>query len=221
MTRYDHGVTLQTENGPGERRIVKVGRDGVNDGESVLIHRAFAGDSKAFGKIVGLYRQPVYNLCLRYLWDSDAQDAAQDTFLRAFLHRESFQRDRAVLPWLFTIARRLCIDRIRIRKREQVSVDGSLEAVDSNSDVEREISARQEIGMLAGFMDDLPDRHREAIALYHFDGLSYREMSDVMEAPIGTVMTWLHRGRAGLRKLMRGKIGDGERPAASSIGGKE
>ncbi len=204
---------MQTESKPGARRS--------RDGESVLIHRAFAGDDKAFGRIVELYRRPVYNLCLRYLRDSDAQDAAQETFLKAFLHRDSFQRDRAVLPWLFTIARRLCIDRIRARKREHVSVDGSLEAVDSSSDVEREMSARQEIGLLAGFLDDLPDQHREAVALYHFNGLSYREMSDVMEAPIGTVMTWLHRGRAGLRKLMRGEIGDGERPVASSSGGKE
>ena len=204
---------MQIESGPGARRN--------RDGESVLIHRAFAGDGKAFGRIVELYRRPVYNLCLRYLRDSDAQDAAQETFLRAFLHRESFQRDRAVLPWLFTIARRLCIDRIRVRKREQASVDGSLEVADSRSDVEREISAKQEIDMLAGFMNDLPDHHREAVALYHFDGLSYREMSDVMEAPIGTVMTWLHRGRAELRKLMRGKVGDGERPVASSNGEKE
>lgn len=204
---------MQLESKPGARRN--------RDGESVLIHRAFAGDNKAFGKLVDLYRRPVYNLCLRYLRDSDAQDAAQDTFLRAFLHRESFQRDRAVLPWLFTIARRLCIDRIRARKRERVSVDGSLEAVDSSSDVEREISTKQEISQLARFLGDLPERHREAVALYHFDGLSYREMADVMEAPIGTVMTWLHRGRAGLRKLMRGKIGDGERPVAAKSGGKE
>ncbi len=205
---------MQLESKPGARRSVKAGRhhlplplereacppkpwrrrgrDGVIDEESVLIHRAFAGDNKAFGKIVELYRRPVYNLCLRYLRDSDAQDAAQETFLKAFLHRESFQRDRAVLPWLFTIARRLCIDRIRARKREHVSIDGALEVVDSRIDVEREVSTRQEIGLLAGFLDDLPDRHREAVALYHFDGLSYREMSDVMEAPIGTVMTWLH-----------------------------
>lgn len=171
--------------------------------EAVLVHQACAGDSHAFGTLVDRYKGPVYRLCLRYVRDPDAEDLAQETFLRAFVNRERFDVDRPFLPWLLVIARNLCLDRLRGRRREP-GADADVSSIaHGGPTAEETVSTREAIEDLERSLARLPEGQREAIAMYHFDGLSYREMADVMDAPVGTIMTWLHRGRARLRELMR------------------
>lgn len=164
--------------------------------------RAFAGDPEAFSEIVHRYQRPVLGLCARLLRGEDARDLAQETFLRAFVNAERFDRDRPVLPWLLTIAKHLCLDRLRVSKRELPESPSTPVPLDEAPDAEREVSAKRELGRLEEALFELPESQREVIAMYHLDGLSYREISETLEVPVGTVMTWLHRGRNRLRELM-------------------
>lgn len=133
------------------------------------------------------------------LRSSSAEDVAQETFVRAFVHFDRFDPERPLLPWLLAIARRLCLDLLR-REKVMPTADGLPVTVDPAPDPERQASLKEEWSRLEQALADLDDGPREAIFLFHLEGMSYRAIAMALEAPIGTVMTWLHRGRAELRK---------------------
>lgn len=177
--------------------------------EQQLITDAFAGDSVAFGQLVKMYQTPVYSACMRYLKGEDARDAAQEVFMKAFVYRDQFVQGRLVLPWLMTITRNLCIDRLR-RKRPETPMDQAAEPRSVDSSAEEQISTRQSLELVNQQMSRLPEGQREAIVLHHVEGLAYREIAQVLNVPEGTVMTWLHRGRKTLQDALRrlGQVGE-------------
>lgn len=163
--------------------------------EQALISAAFAGDRNAFGKLVHMYQKPVYRLCMRYMKNEEARDIAQDVFIKAFVNRQRFSQDKAVLPWLLTIAKNQCIDKLRKYGRETQLDMQAHEPVCPNQNVEQQITSKQTLQIVETQMNRLPEGQREAIVLHHVEGLAYKEISDVMDVPEGTVMTWIHRGR--------------------------
>lgn len=143
---------------------------------------------------------------MRYLRGSDAEDAAQETFVRAFVHRHEFDSERPMMPWLMTIARRLCLDRLRRHKTENLApeADAAL-APDHAPGTFQQVASRQQLARLQAAFAGLAEGPREALAMYHFHDLSYQQIAETLQVPLGTVMTWLHRGRAELKK----KLGEG------------
>jgi RNA polymerase sigma-70 factor (ECF subfamily) len=174
---------------------------GSDPTELELARRARRGDTAAFDELVGRFRRPVYRFCWRLLRSPDAEDLAQDTFVRAFLHFERFDPERPVLPWLIAIARRLCLDLLRRRKvkmkADTMPIDGP-----PAPGPEHEAALREQLARLERALADLGEGPREAIILFHIEGMSYRDIAAALEVPIGTVMTWLHRGRARLQKAV-------------------
>jgi RNA polymerase sigma-70 factor (ECF subfamily) len=168
--------------------------------DAELAERAGAGDERAFTLLVRRYERPVFALCARYLGTADAADAGQETFVRAFTRLEQFDRTRPLLPWLLTIARRLCIDHRRARRHEVPAGEEGPEL--AAAPVEPHVSAREELALLARAFEGLPEGPREALALFHFHDLSYKEIAEQLEIPMGTVMTWIHRGRDALRQAL-------------------
>ena len=165
-----------------------------------LARRARRGDAAAFDELVLRFQRPVLRFCWR-LVRSDAEDLAQDTFVRAFVHFERFDPERPVLPWLIAIARRLCLDVLRRRK-----VSTRLETMPAGEpptpSPEGEASFREQLSRLDQALADLDEGPREAIMLFHMEELSYRDIAAALEVPMGTVMTWLHRGRAQLKRAL-------------------
>jgi RNA polymerase sigma-70 factor, ECF subfamily len=132
---------------------------------------------------------------------ADAEDLAQDTFVRAFVHFERFDPERPVLPWLIAIARRLCLD--LLRRRRMMARSQTMPVSDHRApSPERKASAREELSRLDRALDELGEGPREAIMLFHIEEMSYRDIAAALEVPIGTVMTWLHRGRAQLKRAL-------------------
>ena len=170
--------------------------------EQQLVCDAFNGDKVAFGKLVQRYHAPVFSACARYLNGEDARDAAQEVFIKAFVHRSRFTPERAVLPWLLTIGRNLCIDRLR-KSRGEMAMAPEMEPPSTEASAEEQLAARQSLEIVRQQMDQLPEGQREALVLHHVEGLAYREVSDVLGIPIGTVMTWLHRGRKSLLHALK------------------
>jgi RNA polymerase sigma-70 factor (ECF subfamily) len=189
----------------------------ISDDERRLAQGAVAGDSQAFAEIVDRFKGSVLGICRRYVGGLDAQDLAQETFVRAFVNRERFDPSRPLKPWLLTIARNLCIDRLRSSERRQHPEPDMSVYPDRSVNAEQELASREQLTLLRRGLLELPDGQREVIAMYHQDGLSYREMSEVLDVPIGTVMTWLHRGRRRLREIVLAldEIGDGGARASS------
>ena len=171
--------------------------------ELELARRARRGDAVAFDKLVRRFHRPVLRFCWRLLRSSDAEDLAQDTFVRAFVHFERFDRERPVLPWLIAIARRLCLDVLRRRKTmtslETLSVTGP-----PSPGPEGKASLREQLSHLDRALADLDEGPRDAIILFHIEEMSYRDIAAALEVPMGTVMTWLHRGRARLKTVLEG-----------------
>ena len=149
------------------------------------------------------FHRPVYRFCWRLLRSPDAEDLAQDTFVRAFVHFERFDPERPVLPWLIAIARRLCLDLLR-RRKVMVRVETMPVSGPSAPGPEGEASLREQLWRLERALDDLDEGPKEAIVLFHIEEMSYRDIAAALEVPMGTVMTWLHRGRAQLKKAVDG-----------------
>ena len=195
--------------GDGEERTVietghaaTPGSDAENRrAEIELARRARHGDGTAFDALVQRFHRPVYRFCWRLLRSSDAEDLAQDTFVRAFVHFERFDPQRPVLPWLIAIARRLCLDLLR-RRKVMARVDTLPVTDPPPPGPEGEASLREQLSRLERALDDLDEGPRMAIVLFHIEEMSYRDIAAALEVPMGTVMTWLHRGRAQLKRAL-------------------
>jgi len=147
------------------------------------------------------YQGPVYRQCRRYLPEAEAEEVCQDTFVRAFTAIERFDPSRPLFPWLYTIAKRLCLDRLR-RDRQDPTDDLETRVADSHAGPERQASGREMMVVLNKAMAELPEGQREVLGLFHIEGLPYKEIARIMELPMGTVMTWIHRGRKALREAL-------------------
>jgi RNA polymerase sigma-70 factor, ECF subfamily len=170
--------------------------------ELELARRARRGDAAAFDELVLRFQRPVHRFCWRLLRSPDAEDLAQDTFVRAFVHFERFDPERPVLPWLIAIARRLCVDVLR-RRKMMTNVEVPVTSPPAPGP-EGEASLREQLSRLDRALADLDEGPREAIVLFHIEEMSYRDIAAALEVPIGTVMTWLHRGRARLKRALEG-----------------
>jgi RNA polymerase sigma-70 factor, ECF subfamily len=166
-----------------------------------LARRARRGDAAAFDELVRRFQRPVFRFCWRLVRSTDAEDLAQDTFVRAFVHFERFDPERPVLPWLIAIARRLCLDLLRRRAVAAKIPAMSVDVVPMPSP-EIEASTREQLRHLDRALADLDEGPREAIILFHIEQMSCRDIAAALEVPMGTVMTWLHRGRAQLRTTL-------------------
>ena len=175
--------------------------------EAKLVRDAFEGNVDAFTQLVERYQGPVYNLCYRYVRGPEAEDLAQETFIRAFVHRERFNLEKPILPWLLTLTRNLCIDRLRKDKKALVSNRDYEHIPDRLPSAEESMASKEALSLLAQGLRELPEGSREAIALFHLEGLSYKQVAETLDVPVGTVMTWLHRGRAKLKALLREPVG--------------
>ena len=169
--------------------------------ELELARRARRGDATAFDALVARFHRPVHRFCWRLLRSPDAEDLAQDTFVRAFVHFERFDPDRPLLPWLIAIARRLCLDALR-RRTMMARIDTTPIGGRPPPSPEGEASAREQLSRLDRALAELGEGPREAIILFHIEEMSYRDIAAALEVPMGTVMTWLHRGRAQLKKAL-------------------
>ncbi|KMY46056.1 RNA polymerase sigma factor SigW [Bacillus sp. FJAT-27916] len=171
------------------------------------------GDQRAFEDIVEFYKDKVFQLCYRMLGDRyEAEDVAQEAFLRAYVNIHTFQMNRKFSTWLYRIATNLCIDRIRKKKPDfylDAEVAGT-EGLDMYSQIpsaeklpEEELENLELKERVQLEIQKLPEKYRAAIVLKYVDELSLKEISEILHLPIGTVKTRIHRGRDALRKSMQ------------------
>ncbi len=172
----------------------------AGDRDTELVTAARGGSSDAFGALVDRYRAPVVRLAYSLTHDADeAKDIAQDAFLRAYRRIESFRPDRPFSRWLFVIARNASLDALRRRRRlAAVQAPGEIEPEDPQERAMRNQDAERVRLALA----DLPPHYRTVLEMYYDAGMRYREIAEALGIPIGTVKTYIARGKRRLRDVL-------------------
>lgn len=163
---------------------------------------------KEFEEISVQYMNSLYNAAVRLTRDgSDAQDLVQDTYLRAYRFFDKFEKGTNFKAWLFKILKNIYINKYRKQQKSPQMVE--ISNFESTSGLASNVTPENEI--FDGLLDDdiskaiysIPEEFRLVIILSDLEGFSYKEISEILECPIGTVMSRLHRGRKLLREILR------------------
>lgn len=172
--------------------------------EAQLIERASAGDKVAFESIVDLYRPALYNIAKRMLRNSeDANDAVQETFIKALRSLPDFDSKRPIKPWLSRICSNCCVDILRERKRNADSLtpyEFKLESREMGLAEHAENALTRDHVMTA--LKRLPRKYRDILLMRHYNDMDVMEIATALNAPEGTVKSWLFRARALLKQSL-------------------
>ena len=186
--------------------------------ESELVTELQAGSESAFDWLVTHYHAPVFNLIVGMLGDaSDAADATQEVFLKAFKGIRSFRRGSSLKTWLYRIAIREALNHRRWFKRHlqrNVSIDFTPEAGRSALEIADagatpfDLLASQELqAAVQAALQQVPHAFRSAVILRDLEGLSYEEVAEVLECTVGTVKSRILRGRRALKDILDPLLG--------------
>jgi RNA polymerase sigma-70 factor (ECF subfamily) len=172
--------------------------------DSVLITRHLAGDSSAFDEIVTRYERRVWAICLRMTGDvEDARDASQDAFITAFRSLGSFRGDAQLGTWLHRVAVNASLDVIRRRTRRRTeALDENLEQASDEPGPDEAAERASRAAEVHRALARLAPDHRTVIVLHDLQGLQYPEVAEVLDVPVGTVKSRLHRARLELARLL-------------------
>jgi RNA polymerase sigma-70 factor (ECF subfamily) len=179
--------------------------------EQELIQRCLAGDASAFEPLVERYRQRVWRLAYQVLRDrEEAWDCAQEAFVRAFHSLASFRGQSAFYTWLFRITVNVATDRQRARGAQARAFgterlpeeEWRRTTPDPGAGPDQAATRSEQRERIRQALDALPPKARTIIMLSDVEGLSYREIAEVLRCPIGTVMSRLHNARQRLKALL-------------------
>ena len=177
--------------------------------EQTWVLQAQQGNDEAFTKLVETYQTPVFNLCYRMLGEPElAEDAAQETFLRAYQHLHRYDQKRPFPTWLLSIAAHYCIDRLRRRKFSMFSMDtedeegNSFEIPDVDApNPEGEAITGQTNERVHAMLKDLDATDRAAIIMRYWYDYSEKEIAESLNLTVSAVKSRLHRARKELAGL--------------------
>lgn len=181
--------------------------------DAALIRRCQRGDFEAMNELIQAYQKHVFNLAFRLSGNyDDAQDIAQEAFIRVFNSINSFRGEANFSTWIYRIVTNVFLDeRKKQRVRDHGSLDEYLELEDSSvarqiedpsPGPEASVEQRERNEVVGQAVLALPENQRVMIALYHFQGRSYEEIADIMQLPIGTVKSRLNRARLALKEKL-------------------
>ena len=174
------------------------------------------GSDQAFAILMERYKKPVYHMILKMVRNvDDAEDLTIEAFAKAFRNLYRFKKDYTFSTWLFRIATNNSIDFIRKKRLETMSLDTSyqdesgenvsIDVQDRNLNPQEEAIKSQKKELVQLFVTKLPAKYQRLVRLRYFKELSYEEIAQELDAPLGTVKAQLHRARELLQDLVRGK----------------
>jgi RNA polymerase sigma-70 factor, ECF subfamily len=186
----------------------------LSDQEVVLLARA--GREAAYRELIRRYERPIFALLFRMVRDRElAEDLSQETFVKALNAIESYRPEFKFSSWIFKIANNAAIDHLRRRELDTLSLDGSphAETPEAMQATALQIGARQESpldaveakelgGAIEAAIGRLRPEYRSCILLRHVEGRAYEEIAEMLDLPLGTVKTYIHRARNELRQAL-------------------
>lgn len=182
---------------------------GTLSDDAPLIAEALAGNTAAFGRLVGLYQDRLYNSLLRVV-GTEAEDIVQDAFVQAYLKLDTFRGTSAFYTWLYRIAYNLAMSRAR-RERPLVSLDGMKsqvgnEPVDGEPTPEATLERKEQVELVQAALAQLSSEYRTILVLREIDGCRYDQIAEILDLPVGTVRSRLFRARLALRDQLAAKL---------------
>jgi RNA polymerase sigma-70 factor (ECF subfamily) len=186
----------------------------LSDQDVVLMARA--GRETAYRELIRRYERPIFALLFRMVRDRElAEDLSQETFIKALNAIESYRPEFKFSSWIFKIANNAAIDHLRRRELDTLSLDGSphAETPEAMQATALQIGARQESpldaveakelgGAIEVAIGRLRPEYRSCILLRHVEGRAYEEIAEMLDLPLGTVKTYIHRARNELRQAL-------------------
>ncbi len=186
----------------------------ATDQEVVLWARK--GSEQAYRELVRRYQRPIFSLIYRMVRDRErAEDLAQETFVKVLNALDSYRPEYKFSSWIFKIANNAAIDHLRRKELDTLSLDGapdavtserregtSLQIADQSESPLQELEARELGDVIERAIAQLRPEYRSCILLRHVQGYAYEEISDMLDLPLGTVKTYIHRARSELRTLL-------------------
>jgi RNA polymerase sigma-70 factor, ECF subfamily len=193
-------------------------RMGAKSSDQLLVERVQQGDKAAFDILVGKYQHKIVKLVGRYVRDQDeAQDVAQDAFIKAYRALASFRGESAFYTWLYRIAINTAKNQLASNKRRAEDFDLDLQDPDQyeihgrlrDGDTPEGLALTEEIRETVNqAIEALPEDLRTAIVLREIEGLSYEEIAVAMECPVGTVRSRIFRAREAIDKRLKPLLDD-------------
>ena len=190
--------------------------DLVSATDQEIVVLAVEGKEAAYRELIRRYERPVFSLVLRMVRDRQlAEDLSQETFIKALNAIASYRPEYKFSSWIFKIANNAAIDHLRRRELNTLSIDGSPNAT-SAEDIEAtalqvgdksetplaELEARELGTAIERAIGQLRPEYRSCIMLRHVEGLAYEEIAQLLDLPLGTVKTYIHRARHELRDML-------------------
>lgn len=182
-------------------------RETVSDSAG-LIRRARGGDGAAFGDLVDLYRRRIIGYCYR-MAGSRAEDLAQEIFIKFYLALDRFDVSKPVGPFLFRIAHNHCLDALKKKTLPTVPIvkddqdEKEIQIEDGTPNAEELIHKTEVQEAVKRALASIPVLYRSSLIMFHVEGLSYEEIAEALDLPLGTVKARIHRGRELLQQKLR------------------
>lgn len=183
-----------------------------------LVQRARAGDQRAFKLLVERYQRKVYSVALGMVKDKEeARDVAQEAFVKVYKYLDHFKGDASFYTWLYRITVNICIDVLRKKGSkgdEHVEFDESVKLDTSEAGIgalgtrlgtnpQKSVLRRELAERITSAMQSIPSAHRQILLLREVEGMSYEDLSRILEIPKGTVMSRLFHARLKMQKILR------------------
>ena len=187
-----------------------------------LIQRCLQGDQTAWDAIVRMYWRKVFNVAYKFVGKhEEAEDLAQEIFLKIFKSLDTFDRRANFQTWLVSVSRNLCIDHYRSVRKERQTIDRAVDASElapasSDPGPMAALEQRDRLTLLRDALAALPDALRTAVLMRDIHELSYQDIADRLGLPQGTVKSRINRGRAELARQIRKLRGENYSPSRSS-----
>jgi RNA polymerase sigma-70 factor, ECF subfamily len=181
-----------------------------------VVQLARDGSERAYRELIGRYQRPVFSLIYRLVRDREkAEDLAQDTFIKVLNNIDRYKPEFKFSSWIFKIAHNTSLDQLRKKEPDTLSLDGSPHArtaaeaeastitPESGDQTPEQYALNRELGAeIEGALGELRADYRTAIVLCHVEGRPYEEIAEIMDVPLGTVKTYIHRGRKELMQRL-------------------
>jgi RNA polymerase sigma-70 factor, ECF subfamily len=181
-----------------------------------VVRLAGEGSERAYRELIGRYQRPVFSLIYRLVRDREkAEDLAQDTFIKVLNAIDRYNPEFKFSSWIFKIAHNTSLDHLRRKEPVTLSLDGSPHArnaaeteastitPESGDENPEQYTLNRELGTeIDGALGTLRAEYRTAIVLCHVEGRPYEEIAEIMDVPLGTVKTYIHRGRKELMQRL-------------------
>lgn len=169
-----------------------------------LVARVRAGQREAFAQLITRYQARIFHTTFRMLKNrEDAEEAAQDTFVRAYRGLAKFREDATFSTWLYRICYNVCLNYLEKKRTARPRPAAvALEHLPAAEAPDHDFAQRERAALVEQVMTNMPDHFRNVLILYHTQQLPYQEIAEILGLPLNTVKTHLFRARAMLRRRM-------------------